>query len=27
VPASARAPGGIVTAGFFTEDWKLPAAK
>ncbi len=26
VPASARAPGGIVTAGFFTEDWKMPAA-
>jgi len=27
VPASARAPGGIVTAGFFTEDWKIPAEK
>jgi hypothetical protein len=27
VPISARAPGGIVAAGFFTEDWRLPAAK
>jgi len=26
VPVSARAPGGIVTAGFFTEEWTLPAA-
>jgi len=24
VPASARAPGGIVTAGFFGERWELP---
>jgi pimeloyl-ACP methyl ester carboxylesterase len=24
VPASARVPGGIVTAGFFTETWGLP---
>ncbi len=27
VPASPRAPGGIVTAGFFTETWGLPATK
>ncbi len=27
VPVSSRAPGGIVTAGFFTETWDLPAAK
>ena len=27
VPVSSRAPGGIVTAGFFTETWGLPAAK
>jgi predicted peptidase len=27
VPASSRAPGGIVTAGFFDEQWKLPAEK
>ena len=27
VPASARAPGGIVAAGFFTEEWKLPSVK
>jgi len=27
VPVSSRAPGGIVTAGFFTEEWTLPAAK
>jgi dienelactone hydrolase len=27
VPVSSRAPGGIVTAGFFDEEWKLPAAK
>ncbi len=26
VPVSARAPGGILTAGFFTEDWAMPAA-
>jgi hypothetical protein len=26
VPASSRAPGGIVAAGFFTETWGLPAA-
>jgi pimeloyl-ACP methyl ester carboxylesterase len=26
VPASARAPGGIKAAGFFTEDWALPDA-
>ena len=26
-PVSSRAPGGIVTAGFFTERWQLPAAK
>ena len=26
VPVSARAPGGILTAGFFTEDWAVPAA-
>jgi len=27
VPVSSRAPGGIVTAGFFTEGWGLPAVK
>jgi hypothetical protein len=27
VPASSRAPGGIVTAGFFTETWGLPNVK
>jgi pimeloyl-ACP methyl ester carboxylesterase len=27
VPMSSRAPGGIVAAGFFDEEWKLPAAK
>ena len=27
VPVSARSPGGIVAAGFFTEEWGLPAAK
>jgi dienelactone hydrolase len=27
VPASSRAPGGIVTAGFFGERWDLPAGK
>jgi len=27
VPISARAPGGIVAAGFFTEEWGLPAAR
>ncbi len=27
VPVSSRAPGGIVTAGFFTEEWALPGAK
>ncbi|MBI5685645.1 MAG: prolyl oligopeptidase family serine peptidase [Verrucomicrobia bacterium] len=27
VPVSSRAPGGIVTAGFFGERWELPAAK
>ena len=27
VPVSSRSPGGIVTAGFFTEDWGLPAAE
>lgn len=27
VPVSSRAPGGIVTAGFFDERWELPAAK
>jgi pimeloyl-ACP methyl ester carboxylesterase len=27
VPMSPRSPGGIVTAGFFTEDWGLPAAR
>jgi hypothetical protein len=27
VPVSSRAPGGIVAAGFFTEDWGLPAVK
>ena len=27
VPVSARAPGGIVAAGFFTEEWGLPATK
>jgi hypothetical protein len=27
VPASSRAPGGIVTAGFFTETWGLPDVK
>ena len=26
VPVSSRHPGGIVTAGFFTETWGLPAA-
>ena len=26
VPVSSRAPGGIVTAGFFGEQWELPAA-
>jgi dienelactone hydrolase len=24
MPVSSRAPGGVVTAGFFTEDWELP---
>ena len=27
VPVSSRAPGGVVTAGFFDERWELPAAK
>ena len=27
VPVSSRAPGGIVTAGFFTEAWGLPTVK
>jgi pimeloyl-ACP methyl ester carboxylesterase len=27
VPVSSRAPGGIVSAGFFTETWDPPAAK
>jgi dienelactone hydrolase len=27
VPVSAHAPGGILAAGFFTEEWGLPAAK
>jgi pimeloyl-ACP methyl ester carboxylesterase len=27
VPASSRSPGGIVTAGFFTEAWGLPTIK
>ena len=27
VPVSARAPGGIVAAGFFTEQWGLPGVK
>ncbi len=27
VPVSSRAPGGIVTAGFFTETWGLPAPR
>jgi dienelactone hydrolase len=27
VPVSSRAPGGIVTAGFFGERWELPARK
>jgi pimeloyl-ACP methyl ester carboxylesterase len=27
VPVSARAPGGIATAGFFTENWELPVIK
>jgi pimeloyl-ACP methyl ester carboxylesterase len=27
VPVSSRAPGGIVTAGFFNEKWELPPAK
>jgi pimeloyl-ACP methyl ester carboxylesterase len=27
VSMSSRAPGGIVTAGFFDEEWKLPATK
>jgi pimeloyl-ACP methyl ester carboxylesterase len=27
VPASSRAPGGIVAAGFYTETWGLPATK
>ena len=27
VPVSARAPGGIVAAGFFTEEWGLPGVK
>jgi hypothetical protein len=27
VPVSARAAGGIVAAGFFTEEWGLPPAK
>ncbi len=27
VPVSSRALGGIVAAGFFDEQWKLPAAK
>jgi len=27
VPVSSRAPGGIVTAGFFTEGWGLPTVK
>ena len=25
VPVSARSPGGVMTAGFFTEEWGLPA--
>jgi hypothetical protein len=27
VPVTARAAGGIVAAGFFTEEWGLPPAK
>ncbi len=27
VPVSSRAPGGVVTAGFFTENWELPVVK
>jgi len=27
VPVSSRAPGGIVAAKFFNEDWGLPAAQ
>ena len=27
VPVSSRAPGGVGTAGFFTEEWTLPAAR
>ncbi len=27
VPVSARSPGGVVAAGFFTEDWQVPAKK
>ena len=27
VPVSSRAPGGIVTAGFFTEEWALPTSQ
>ncbi len=27
VPVSARAPGGVVTAGFFTEEWALPTSQ
>jgi hypothetical protein len=27
VPVSARAPGGIIAAGFFDEEWRLPGAK
>jgi dienelactone hydrolase len=27
VPVSSRAPGGVVAAGFFDEQWKLPAEK
>ncbi|MGO9470398.1 MAG: prolyl oligopeptidase family serine peptidase [Isosphaeraceae bacterium] len=27
VPVSSRAPGGIVTAGFFTEEWAMPVAR
>jgi hypothetical protein len=27
IPVSSRTPGGIVAAGFFTEDWGLPAGK
>jgi hypothetical protein len=27
MPVTSRAPGGVVTAGFFTEDWELPVVK